>query len=479
MKSARVPYQRKKRNIHGMINPAVSDDDEGQRDYNTPYDHDENTPESGGFVDRASEDGKQIMEAQLARLDELVRRRKQMVNKENNLLGDESDNEIEPPDDTPWISRDDYAIHEDTSQPFLSLMDHRLTGFIDTKDDSQSDDARCTRLNVDSSDTQSEDEDEDDGVDWEELIKASRKKPEDRHPILLSAIRGYDSDDNAYDYKNLVKPISQRDALSFALLDIKSSHQVPREANAKYTRLIKAISPVQPFDARASVKHIQKRTGIHFVEYHCCIGSCMCFGPFPNYTHCTHCGEPRLDENGRPRAIFRFIPVIHRLRMQYANTERARKFVGYRASVEARWSESPDGLSEDFWTSGLYQSQKAQGLYADDTDIGFLFSTDGVRVFKTRSNYTVYPLLLLNLNLPPDERVKQRNMLLCGIIPGPKGPKDIDSFIWPLVQEFKFLEKGVSAWDASRSKPFILRAYISLVGADMVAREKLMHMQGS
>ena len=35
-----------------------------------------------------------------------------------------------------------------------------------------------------------------------------------------------------------------------------------------------------------------------------------------------------------------------------------------------------------------------------------------------------------------------------GTIPGPKKPADLDSFLWPLVQELLQLEIGVSAFDA-------------------------------
>jgi hypothetical protein len=81
------------------------------------------------------------------------------------------------------------------------------------------------------------------------------------------------------------------------------------------------------------------------------------------------------------------------------------------------------------------------------------------------------------MNLPPSVRVKRRNMLLVGFIPGPKEPKDIDSFLFPLVQEFKALGSGITAYNAGRHSNvdsiFLLRAYIVLVGADMIGRAKV------
>ena len=85
----------------------------------------------------------------------------------------------------------------------------------------------------------------------------------------------------------------------------------------------------------------------------------------------------------------------------------------------------------------------------------------------------------MNLNLPPSIRSKRRNMLLVGFTPGPNNPKDLDSFLWPLVEEMLNLHKGIQrAWNAGLGEYFTLHAYITIVTADMPGREKLMHMKG-
>lgn len=241
---------------------------------------------------------------------------------------------------------------------------------------------------------------------------------------------------------------------------------------------------------------MQNRTGVEFIEYDCCVNSCICFGVSPNYEACSYCGKQRY-HNGRPRSVFLYIPLIHRLRLQYANSTRAEVLSGYPASVLARERLSntrnrnssyssannkqtgSEGLCEDFWNGDLFKKLRQKGVFITGTDVAFLFSTDGVRLFKTRSNFQIYPLLLINLNLPPSESVKQNNLLLSGVVPGPKTPKDLDLFLWPLVWELKRLETGVEAWNAFTNQQLILRAYIPLIGADMVAWEKLMHVQGN
>ena len=80
-------------------------------------------------------------------------------------------------------------------------------------------------------------------------------------------------------------------------------------------------------------------------------------------------------------------------------------------------------------------------------------------------------------------RFQKENVISLGIIPGPKKPKDLLSFLYPVVDEFKRLAIGVDAIDGSIPTPdmarnFLLKAYICVVGADMPARDTLMGLSG-
>ncbi|XP_056688246.1 uncharacterized protein [Spinacia oleracea] len=63
-------------------------------------------------------------------------------------------------------------------------------------------------------------------------------------------------------------------------------------------------------------------------------------------------------------------------------------------------------------------------------------------------------------NLPPDLCMKQSNILLSMLIPGPKGPGDaIDIYLQPLIEELKDLwDTGVETFDAATQHHFNLRA---------------------
>jgi len=102
------------------------------------------------------------------------------------------------------------------------------------------------------------------------------------------------------------------------------------------------------------------------------------------------------------------------------------------------------------------------GLFRDDHDIALSLSLDGVQLTNMK-NHEIWPVVLFNLNLPPNERTKMKNILTSIIIPGPKSPGDLDSFLHPLVEEMHELERGIEGTDGDDERSFILRAWISMV----------------
>ena len=105
-------------------------------------------------------------------------------------------------------------------------------------------------------------------------------------------------------------------------------------------------------------------------------------------------------------------------------------------------------------------------------------------LFRKGRQHTVHPLLLINYNLHPELRFRKENIICLGIIPGLKKPKDLLSFLRPVVDEFQVLATGVPAINASIPvenpllRSFQLHAYICIVGADMPARDALMGLSG-
>lgn len=69
----------------------------------------------------------------------------------------------------------------------------------------------------------------------------------------------------------------------------------------------------------------------------------------------------------------------------------------YRYAAE---KDREKGLRSDYWSSDLFEDMKAKELFQQDTDIAFMMSTDGVKVFKSRRCFSIWPILLV-LSLTP------------------------------------------------------------------------------
>ncbi|KAL7280964.1 hypothetical protein ACG7TL_005913 [Trametes sanguinea] len=119
-------------------------------------------------------------------------------------------------------------------------------------------------------------------------------------------------------------------------------------------------------------------------------------------------------------------------------------------------------------------------FFADERDIALGLSTDGFSPFKGRKSrkYTAWPLLIINYNLPPEERFLKKNIICVGVIPGPKKPWDMDSFLYPMVEELLRLQIGVSTYDTLSDTLFLLRAYLIVAFGDIPAMSLLMRMKG-
>jgi Transposase family tnp2 len=86
-------------------------------------------------------------------------------------------------------------------------------------------------------------------------------------------------------------------------------------------------------------------------------------------------------------------------------------------------------------------------FFSDSRDIALGFSADGFGPFKWH-NKTAWPLIIFNYNIPPEERFQKKHIISLGMISGPKKSANMDSFLWPMVQELLQLAIGVSAFDA-------------------------------
>jgi hypothetical protein len=88
------------------------------------------------------------------------------------------------------------------------------------------------------------------------------------------------------------------------------------------------------------------------------------------------------------------------------------------------------------------------------------------------------PIVLQIYNLPPDVPTHLAKILCPGVIPGPRAPKDLCSFLFPFKEECILLATGVQTFHAIKQWLFLLHAYNIFPQGDIIAIEKFLNTKG-
>ena len=91
----------------------------------------------------------------------------------------------------------------------------------------------------------------------------------------------------------------------------------------------------------------------------------------------------------------------------------------------------------------------------------FALFVDGFQPFEG-VNYTLFAVILICMNLPPETRMKPENLHILKLIDGPKEPKNFQQYLVPIVDELAHLwERGMKAYDASQKRTMLFKAMLS------------------
>ena len=101
-------------------------------------------------------------------------------------------------------------------------------------------------------------------------------------------------------------------------------------------------------------------------------------------------------------------------------------------------------------------------------NFAFSLNIDWFQPYKHVTD-SVGAIYLSVLNLPRNLRYKPENILLCGIIPGPKEPKDVNNYIYPLIHELLQLWEGV----VIKNGKLKIKAALLCITSDLPATRKL------
>ena len=99
-------------------------------------------------------------------------------------------------------------------------------------------------------------------------------------------------------------------------------------------------------------------------------------------------------------------------------------------------------------------------------NLAFSINVDWFQPFKRRNDRSVVVIYLVLLNLPREERFKWENVIVAGIIPEmTKEPKSLNTFLEPIVDEFKAFWKGVKLTTSQSGIPLTYRGAVILASS--------------
>ncbi|GJY83590.1 CACTA transposable element [Tanacetum coccineum] len=179
-----------------------------------------------------------------------------------------------------------------------------------------------------------------------------------------------------------------------------------------------------------------------------------------------------------PKKVLRYFTLTPRLRRMY-NSRHIAKYMTWHATgkckEDGKMCHPVDGKTwKDF-----DQNHKQFALEPRNVRLGL--AADGFNPFGNLSQgYSMWPVILTTYNLPSWLCMKESNLMLSMLIPGPKSPgKDIDVFLRPLIEELKTLwSEGLRMRDAATETYFTMKAMLLWTINDYPARSYLSGWSG-
>ena len=166
-----------------------------------------------------------------------------------------------------------------------------------------------------------------------------------------------------------------------------------------------------------------------------CLGH-MAFIPDPIQdeipAHCSQCRKA-VPQIRNADNVYTYLPILPRLQSMIREEKTCQEIFAYR---KTRLSDP--NVCRDFFDGAVYRKicSRFGRETAVENDVFIIAYTDGFSPFKNRS-YDVWSIAAINLNLPPHQIYMPQNVFPMAFVPGPNQRKDIQSFLLPLVREYR------------------------------------------
>ncbi len=211
-------------------------------------------------------------------------------------------------------------------------------------------------------------------------------------------------------------------------------------------------------------------SGLDSYEFDMCEDSCIAFfGQYANCQACPRCGKGRTDDLGKPVKVCTGQRLLPRIRSLFANPETA--IMMRHAALEYE-ANAGSGLTGDIPLGVLHDQRVRSGLLADQRDSVLTISTDGASIIGTK-NSNGWLVTATILSLPPEHRYRAPFLSTLLLIPGPKNPAELETFLLPLYAELQSFEQGLDMFDGGANEHFRWRGLLIGITGDQPAVAKV------
>lgn len=292
---------------------------------------------------------------------------------------------------------------------------------------------------------------------------------EDMEDVMMQDLN-QGSLDNSFDFRHFFQDSTDlATETSLKIYRIHKKHRIPRDAmDAIFKEVNKYIGGSLPplMSTYRMKQQARENYPLKTTSYHICKNSCMMFNG--NEEACKYCKEPRFisSESTKPRQTMSQLSLKEQLALAMTH-DITREEMEYRSLYD---SVGPD--VEDIFGSPVYQKLQDAGLFRSKYDIALGLYVDGFKTFK-KSNHSMTIIHFVNLNLPPTLRKERKSMIQIGLIPSYGEPKDLFSFLQPLMDDLKTLQNDGVFFKTLDGETIHFRAHLLFATDDIPAAAKL------
>ncbi|KAM6552349.1 hypothetical protein CsatB_002157 [Cannabis sativa] len=270
------------------------------------------------------------------------------------------------------------------------------------------------------------------------------------------------------------------------LMHLKNLGKIP---NYIFDELLKLLKFAFPKENKIPATHYEAKKklgklGLGYESIHVCVNNCCLFhNEHASKDFCPVCGTSRWineETSGKKVAhkVMRYFPLTPRLKRLYSSRHTSKEMVWHRTGRVRENGVMRHPVDSAAWKD--FDSRHPD-FARDPRNVRLGLAADGFNPFGNMSlSYSMWPVVLVNYNLPPWMCMKDNNFMLSLLIPGPKSPgKDMDVFLRPLVDELNALwTQGVETRDATTNSMFNMRAALLWTINDFPARSSLSGWSG-